>query len=484
MVSLKKNLLYNFLLSVSQVAFPLISIPYISRVLDPEGIGRVSFIDSFTYYFIALAEFGIVVYGIRETSRKKNDLPALHKLVSELVSLHIITSCISLFIYSIVVFFLYQKINDPRLILFSVSFLLANFFASEWYFWGKERFKYIAIRSVITRALGLISIFLLINTPEDYLIYYAIIVVTSILNITWNAIILFKEVNISFRKINWRQHIKYTRITYKISLLYGIVTVLDVVFLRMVSTVVAVAYYAFAAKIVRISGALVTDMLLVFFPRTVALLHEKEEVKLQQTILHASELILLASIPMATGLYLLADTLTLAYFGAAFLPVAVNLKILCIYPLIKSYSLFINKQLLLAFDMEKLVLKGLLTGAVVFIVSTLILSYLYADNGTSFAIIISELTVLLANIYYVKKINKYIVFFNLKTFLQAVTASLLFIPVVYFLENKIDNVIIRIVVQIISCILIYFFFLAGVLNNRFLNKIIGSLIPFSSKHKL
>ena len=146
-----------------------------------------------TYYFIAVAEFGIVVYGIREVARVKHDRQKLQQLVSELLILHIITSCFSLVLYCIAVAVLWNKVDDIRLVLFSLSFLIVNFFACEWYFWGLERFRYITIRSLITRVLGLISLFILVKKPQDYYIYYAIIVISAIANITWNSVSLFRE---------------------------------------------------------------------------------------------------------------------------------------------------------------------------------------------------------------------------------------------------------------------------------------------------
>src|SRR3712207_4460747 len=113
-VSLPKNLAYNFLLSLSQILFPLVSIPYIARVLHPGGIGSVGFVDSLSYYFVTLAEFGIVVYGVRAVARTKKDAAALHKLVSELVVLHLITSAVVIAVFGLSLFFLYQKIGDYR----------------------------------------------------------------------------------------------------------------------------------------------------------------------------------------------------------------------------------------------------------------------------------------------------------------------------------------------------------------------------------
>src|SRR5688572_12230577 len=98
--------------------------------------------DSFTYYFISIAEFGIVVYGIREVARLRDNAERRFKLVVELLTLHAISSAFSLLLYFISVAFVWDKIQDVRLLLFSLSFLLVNFFACEWYFLGMEEFKY------------------------------------------------------------------------------------------------------------------------------------------------------------------------------------------------------------------------------------------------------------------------------------------------------------------------------------------------------
>ncbi len=231
MPSLKRNLVYNYILSASQVLLPFLSIPYLSRILTPEGIGRVSFIDSFTYYFITFAEFGIMVYGMRAIARQKDDKEARGKLVSELLALHVVSSGLALILYSIAVFIAWKNIQDLRLLLFSLSFLLVNFFACEWYFLGMEQFRYITLRSLCTRLLGLVSIFILIKEPQDYYIYYGIITTSAIINSLWNNYCLVKAVRISFKNINWRKHIAVAKLTWFLSLTYGVTLMLDNVFL-------------------------------------------------------------------------------------------------------------------------------------------------------------------------------------------------------------------------------------------------------------
>lgn len=463
------------MLSFSQVAFPLISIPYVSRVLDPAGIGKVSFIDSMTYYFIVVAELGIVTYGIREVSRKKSRTKELEVVVSELFSLHLLTSCISILLYSVALLFLYQKVGDLKLILFSVAFLLVNSFACEWYFWGTEQFKYITIRSLITRTLGLISIFVLIQQPKDYVWYYAIIAGSAIVNLIWNALTLFKKVDIKIRRPNWKKYWPALKITYQISLVYSVVLMLDNVFLQLLSTSAAVAYYTYSAKIARIAAALVTDSLLVFYPRTVSLVHSNNKSDAQKVILNTSHFIILTTIPMAAGIFLLSEKLAKVYFGEQFLPLVTNLKILAIYPFLKAYSLFLNKQLLMPYDKEKIVLNGLCIGAAVFVVSTLPLSFYYQDKGACVAIIISEVSVLLYYFFYLVRHKYDLKFVKKRVLLQAIAGSALFFPLVYVLNGMIKSPVPNLIIISTSCVLFYFVFLFFVTKNQMIISLIHSV---------
>ncbi|HEX4373833.1 MAG TPA: flippase [Puia sp.] len=468
MPSLKKNLVYNFLLSCSQLLLPLISIPYLSRVLHPAGIGKVSFIDSFTYYFITVAEFGIMVYGMREVARVRDDKEERKKLVSELVSLHLVSSFFTLILYFIAVFFVWNKINDVRLLLFSLSFLLVNFFSCEWYFLGMEEFKYITLRSLITRLAGLISIFILIKHPGDYYIYYAIIVLSAIANSIWNNILLFRELPISFKKVNWKKHIRYTWVTYLISIVSSITLLLDNVLLRLMSTADAVGLYAFAIKMAKVSSILMTDTLLVFFPRIVLLLKQENKNELRTVVLRNIQLLILFSLPICAGLFLLSDQLIIIFLGNGFLPAITDLKILAVYPFLKSYNLFLSKQVLIPHNKEKIYLKTLTITGVIFIILSLFLSYHFADKGACYAIVLSEGIGLLLNYYYAKKINDYLKIFDWKSFFHALAGIIIFIPVIYLLKKIILSGILTLILSVTVCFLVYIFTEVFIIRNEFM----------------
>lgn len=467
-MDIKRNLVYNFILSVSQVLLPLLSIPYISRVLNPAGIGEVSFMDSFTFYFISIAEFGIVVYGMREVARLKNEPEKKAQVVSELLALHVISSSITLVLYCIAVLAIWNKINDVRVLYFSLSYLIVNFFACEWYFLGMEKFRYITVRSILTRVLGLISVFLLINEPSDYYIYYAAIALSAIANSLWNNYLLFREVPISFKKMDWKRHIPKLRVTYFISLVSGVTLLLDNVLLRMVSTASAVGYYAFSIKIVRISSSLLSDSLLVFFPRIVAFLKENNQRQVQLMITRNLQLLILFAVPICAGVFLLAEPLVTIFLGKQFIPATDNLKILAVFPLLKSYNLFLSKQVLISHNREQLYLNTLVVTGIVFVLLMLFLSYGYADTGASIAIIITELLMLLMNYNYVRNTTRHLQVFDFTTFLHAIVGASLFVPVIYFVRKMEISPLLILIISIGSCFIVYMMMLSFVIRNQFM----------------
>jgi O-antigen/teichoic acid export membrane protein len=305
----------------------------------------------------------------------------------------------------------------------------------------------------------------LIHDPSDYLIYYAIIVGAAILNLIWNFFRLFGEIRPTFKNIGWKKHLPVLLTTYRISLVYSVVLMLDNVFLRIVSTSAAVAYYAFGVKVLRIAGALVTDVLLVLYPRTVSMVSQERMDDVQRTISQTSQLIFLTTIPMGVGIFLTAEPLTFSYFGRNFEPVIENLKILCFYPLIKSTGLFLNKQLLMPFDRERQVLRSLEISVIIFVCLAIPLSYQYADKGMSVAVIVSEVAVVALNYYFARKLKLNLRLIDWESAAHAFFGTLLFFPVTWAINSSIDNMLTKLIVQVISCIFVYLLFLVFIIRN-------------------
>ena len=86
----QKNVFYNVVLAISQVLFPLITFPYLARVLGPSHIGLLNFADSYARYFILVAAFGIPIYGVREIAKLQQNKEGLAKLLVEIFSINLI----------------------------------------------------------------------------------------------------------------------------------------------------------------------------------------------------------------------------------------------------------------------------------------------------------------------------------------------------------------------------------------------------------
>ena len=107
MATLKKNFLFNLLLTAFKILLPLITFPYVARVLKASGIGLVSLTESTASYAIMFAALGIPIYGIREVSKRRTNQQALNNLFSELFVIHLLISSIVFTCY--LLFVIYNK---------------------------------------------------------------------------------------------------------------------------------------------------------------------------------------------------------------------------------------------------------------------------------------------------------------------------------------------------------------------------------------
>ena len=163
MSSLKKNFIYSTILTTANYIFPLITFPYISRVLGVENVGLCSFIDSIINYFVLFATMGMNVLGIREIARIKNDHQKLNATFSSLFALNFLSTLFMLLLLIVVTVFVPTLRENMDLMLVGGVKLLSTFLLIEWFYKGIEEFKYITIRTLIVRIAYVVSVFLFVR---------------------------------------------------------------------------------------------------------------------------------------------------------------------------------------------------------------------------------------------------------------------------------------------------------------------------------
>ena len=169
--SVRLNYLMNCILTASSMIFPLLSYPYVSRILQPDGMGKVAFANSIVSYFAMVAMLGIPTYGIRACAKVRDDKNQLSQLVWELLILNFATTLITCVLFGICIVLVPRFAQDKLLFVLMGSSMFFQMLGVEWLFRALEEYSYITIRSLIFKIIALCMMFLFIADGEDYIIY-------------------------------------------------------------------------------------------------------------------------------------------------------------------------------------------------------------------------------------------------------------------------------------------------------------------------
>lgn len=403
MISIRKNFIYNSILSVSRVLFPLISFPYSSRVLGPDGIGRVNFIDGYTQYFVLVAALGIPVYGVREVARAKSDRVLLGKTISELITLNFLISLGCCIFYFAIAFATHKYQVYGDLYMLGAVILVLSTFVAEWFFQGMESFKYISLRSLVLNSLSIVLLFILVKTRSDIFWYYGINVIILAANVIMNMSMLNKEVPLKFKNLSLRRHLKPLFLLFSTQVAISVYLMLDKVLLGYMSEDKYVGFYSASLRVTKILLTLISALALVMMPQMSKAFHDMDAERVKTLYRKSSNFVITVGIPISIGLICLSDEIIALIAGKAFLPASTSLKIVAPTILIIGLSNIFGMQILTANGKEKILLRCVTVGTVVNVLVNVLLIPYWKHNGTAMAILITELFVTVAAGYYACK---------------------------------------------------------------------------------
>ena len=177
--SIKYNFVMNLILTASNFLFPLITFPYVSRVLQVEANGIIAYVTSIVSYFSLVASLGIPTYGIRAAATVRDDKRKLSKVVQELLIINIVLVGLVLIIYFIMLFTVPSMLVYRELFYINAIGIILNVLGVNWFFQAIEQYDYITVRSIIFRVLSIALMFIFVHQPSDYIIYGLILVLSS-----------------------------------------------------------------------------------------------------------------------------------------------------------------------------------------------------------------------------------------------------------------------------------------------------------------
>lgn len=470
----QKNVFYNVLLAVSQVLFPMLTFPYLARVLGPSHVGLLNFADSFARYFVLVAAVGIPIYGVREVAKLQNNKQALSKLFIEIFLINLITTIILALVYGLIILSVSKLSSEGALFYWSLLFFFLQVFLLEWFFTGLNQFKFVALRFFFIRLLFIIGVFTLIKSSADYLVYMRLQVFLNLLLGVVNMYYVSKLVDlkiIASIKLNLKQHIKPLLLLFLTIFFISIYLQLDTVILGFLSDSESVGYYSTALKLNKILIAVFAAISAAMFPKMMNLLQENQLEAFNKMIKDCFYVILSVSIPTAILVLLCAPEIVQILFGSNFERAILPLQITAPIIVIVSLSTIFGFQILSALSKDRSILKSAIFGTIVSIVLSVFLVQQFKEIGEAITILITELVVCSSFIYFSRKhfsISKFTVIL-----LHQLAAIIPLILFVFTIKYLVINIYVRLVyISIISLawyfILHYYILPNSVLKTQFL----------------
>lgn len=435
MASIAKNFGYNIILNVSRVIMPLITAPYVSRVLEPDGIGLSGFANSYVSYFVLVALLGLPMYGVREVAKCRNNPSELNALISQLVSISMITTLIMSVIYIGTVFYIPQLRVNKLIFIVSGTVLYLVPLQIDWFFQGMERFDFITSRILCIRVISVTLIFLLVKNKDDLIIYVGILALSTILGNLWNFISLKKhgiKFNLSTNKL--RRHFKPLMILFSSSVAISIYVILDTIMLGFMCEYNQVGYYTNATHISKTLLTLVTSLSAVAIPRVSSYFKEKNIVGINELMKKSFSIISFLAIPMAIGIICISPQFSVAFFGSAFQGVTIPLAITALLIIAIGFNNLTGVQILIGMGFDKLFLKSVVSGALLNLSLNLVLIPNLGATGAAISSVFAEVLILVITIIYVRKYTQVRIHGGMKDILKSAIGCLPMIPIVIFLS--------------------------------------------------
>jgi O-antigen/teichoic acid export membrane protein len=451
---MKKNYIYNLILTIFNIIFPILSFPYASRILGPTGIGKFQFVTSFAQYFILIANLGIPLYGTREIAKHKGDHEQQSKVFSELISIAFLMSMALTLIYLAIILSLNYFHADQSLYITATLSVFLGFTTIDWLYTGMEEFRMIAVRSVAVKVISLILLYVFVKTAHDVLIYLYIGIFSSVANNAYNIVTLRSRITFSWHNLNMGKHMKPLLLIFGMSLATSMYTLLDVVLLGFLSNAHSVGLYSAAVKLTKIIIPFVISIGAVTMPKMSHYFATKNFKEIQSLLEKSLHFILFFSIPSFAGLALLAPELIALFSGKQFMAGTLSMQILALLPILIGLGYFWGLQILIPAGKDKEMVYSVIAGMIVAVSLNIILVPRLGDVGESIANTATELVVTLFYIYFVKKYFSFS--FSWGTAIKASIASALFIPIVMFTRNLNLNLVLTLVVSISGCAFAYF----------------------------
>lgn len=424
---------------------PLITVPYVSRVLKPDGVGTFAYTYSIVHYFTLIGMLGIGTYGNKMVAMTRDDKKVLSRTFLSIYFLQLILSLISVIGYLILVLNFFHE--DRLIAIIQILTLLSVIIDISWFFSGLEQFKKIVSRNILIKIISIIAIFIFVENQDDLAVYTLIMGLSTFIGqlIMW----LYVKEHIIHVSINFKsivQHLKPTFVYFLPQVAVQIYFVLNKTMIGLISSKVDVGIYDYADKILKISLAIVTSLGTVMLPRMAKTFANGDFSKARDYIIRSLDYSTLIAVPIMFGLAAIANEFIPWYLGELFYGSIIVLIILSPTIILMSWSGVFGSQYFVPLGKMKEYTLSLYAGAVVNLIINLILIKPYGSLGAAIGTLGAELAVFLTQLFYIRKeirFNKVV-----SKMLYYLISGSIMLAIVRFIGHLLGSSILTTVVQV------------------------------------
>lgn len=464
-----KNFLYNVIYQIFSLLMPLITAPYIARVLGVDNIGIYSYTYSIVSYFMLAALLGINNYGSREIAKavQSGDKEKLSKLFCEIYYMQLMLGVSMLVLYFIALPFFGGQYKT--IFVLQSIFLVSAIFDINWFYFGLENFKLTVSRNIIIKTLSLILIFVFVKNEADLPKYVLILSLSTLISQLYLWLYIKKYVFFVKRSLGGIfSHFKQCLILFVPVVAYSIYRIMDKTMLGAISGTIPLGYYQNAESIINIPVALVAALGTVMLP---SMSKKMETREFNKKLFGSFELVLLFIVPIVISLIMIGPDLAIVFYGEDFMESGYIIRFLAITVLFAGIANVVRTNYLIPKRKDKIYVSSTILGAVVNLLLNLVFIPKYGVYGACIGTIAAEFSVM---IYQILKTRESITYKRLaEMLLMYLLKSVPLFLIQLFINISVGDPMLRLFSNIVTTLLIF-----AALNYKFI------IYDFFGKKKL
>lgn len=395
-----KNYLYNASYQILLMLAPLLTTPYVSRILGAHNNGINTYTNGWVTFFCLFGQLGIGLYGNREIAYCRNNKKKRSKIFWEIFILQLMTSSVALIFYLFAVFEFSSTFK--LFFLLQTIYIINGAIDISWYFMGMEDFKKTVTRNTLVKIISIILIFLLVRSKNDLVKYIILLGLSSFIgNLTlWPY--LCKQINfIKLSSLKPFKHFYPTLLLFIPTITTQIYLVVNRIMLGRMSSQVSVSQFDFGDKMIKLALSLVTATGSVMLPHIANKFAEGDIKSIRDSLYKSFDFATALAIPIMFGLMAISPTFAPWFLGSEYGPTSKVIFYEAPAILFIAWSNVTGTQYLMPVHREKEYTISVTIGAIINVIANFHFIKTHGVNGAAFVTVLSELSILIVQLMFI-----------------------------------------------------------------------------------